>query len=345
MRARREPPRFRRVAVRRVERLSSRMVRVTLAGPDLEGLTVEQPAASVRLLLPSPGAPELVIPSWNGNEFLLPDGRRPTIRTFTPRRVDPEALELDLEIVIHGGGVASQWAEAAEPGDPAAISGPGRGYAIDRDAPAFLLAGDETAIPAISQLLEALPAETPVQVHIEVAHPDARLALPDHPRRDRRVVRPAAAARRRATRSSPPSAAPTSPPAPGCGRPAKPRRCSASGATSSRIEGCPAPRPRSAATGSTAAVATPTTLERPTAWRITARKDRPRVPRRRPRRRLPSRGDLAHASRGWDCFRRPGRCAVLWSSRQLWPAPARPSRRQRIRFATAIVDLRLRFGP
>ena len=182
MRARREPPPFRRVEVRRVERLSPRMVGVTLAGPDLVGLVVEQPAASVRLLLPSPGAPELVVPRWNGNEFLLPDGRRPVIRTFTPRRVVPEALELGLEIVVHGGGLASEWAEAAEPGAPAAVSGPGRGYAIDGDAPHFLLAGDETAIPAISQLLEALPLDRPVSVKIEVAHPDARLALPDHPR-------------------------------------------------------------------------------------------------------------------------------------------------------------------
>jgi NADPH-dependent ferric siderophore reductase len=157
------------------------MVRVTFASPDLKGLTVEDPAASVRLLLPSPAAHEVVIPKWNGNEFLLPDGRRPTIRTFTPCRVDPEALELDLNIVVHGPGVASQWARAAEPGNPAAISGPGRGYTIDQDAPAFLVAGDETAIPAISQVLAALPAETPVRVHIEVAHPDGRLALPDRP--------------------------------------------------------------------------------------------------------------------------------------------------------------------
>lgn len=182
VRARREPPRFRRVAVRRVEHLSPRLVRVTFAGPDIEGLSVEQPAASVRLLLPSPGAQELVMPSWNGNEFLLPDGRRPTIRTFTPWRVDPDALELDLGIVVHGGGAASEWAEAAKRDDPGAISGPGRGYAVDGEAPAFCLAGDETAIPAISQLLEALPAETPVEVHLEVAHPDAKLALPDHPR-------------------------------------------------------------------------------------------------------------------------------------------------------------------
>jgi NADPH-dependent ferric siderophore reductase len=157
------------------------MVGVTFAGPDLEGLAVEDPAASVRLLLPAPGAHELVVPGWNGNEFLLPGGRRPTIRTFTPRRVDLAALELDLEIVIHGTGVASEWAEAAEPGDPAAISGPGRGYTIDRDAAAFLLAGDETAIPAVSQLLEGLPTEQPVQVHLEVAQPDARRTLPDRP--------------------------------------------------------------------------------------------------------------------------------------------------------------------
>ena len=181
-RARREPPPFRRVAVRRVEARSPRLLRVTLAGPELEGLAVEQPAASVRLLLPPSADGELVLPVWNGNEFLLADGRRPVIRTFTPRRLDRGALELDLEVVIHGQGAATEWAEAVGPGDAAAISGPGRGYVVDHDASAFLLAGDETAIPAISQLLETLPAEIPTQVRIEVAHPDARLALPRHPR-------------------------------------------------------------------------------------------------------------------------------------------------------------------
>lgn len=179
-RTRREPPRFRPLEVTRVHRLSPRMVRVTLAGPELEGFTTDLPAASVRLLLPEPGG-ELVLPSWKGNEFLLADGRRPTIRTFTPRHFDPQALELDLEIVVHGRGVASGWAEAAGPRAQAAVSGPGRGYAIDTDAPAFVVAGDETAIPAMTQLLEALPPDKPVQVCIEVAEPAARLPLPHHP--------------------------------------------------------------------------------------------------------------------------------------------------------------------
>ena len=180
-RIRREPPRFRDVTVVRVERLSQRLVRVTFAGPELEGLTVEQPAASVRLLLPSRGR-ELVRPTWNGNEFLLADGRRPIIRTFTPRRIDAPMRELDLDMVVHGQGAASSWAEAAEPGHPAAASGPGRGYVVDADAEAFVLLGDETAIAAVSQLLETLPPDRPVPVHVEVASPEARLVLPEHPK-------------------------------------------------------------------------------------------------------------------------------------------------------------------
>jgi NADPH-dependent ferric siderophore reductase len=183
-RGRREPPQFRLVAVRRVDHLTPRMARVTLTGADLEGFALEDPGASVRLLLPSPGASELVVPTWNGNEFLLPNGRRPTIRTFTPRRSDPEALELDVEIVVHGRGVASRWAEVAEAGHRAAVSGPGRGYAIVADAPGYLLGGDETAIPAISQLLEALPPSMPAQVYVEIVDPGAMMMLTTRPEVD-----------------------------------------------------------------------------------------------------------------------------------------------------------------
>jgi NADPH-dependent ferric siderophore reductase len=167
--------------VRAVAPVTSRLVRVTLGGPQLDGLVVEQPAASVRLLLPSPGSTELVMPAWTGNEFLLPDGRRPALRTLTPLRLDPERQELEIEIVVHEGGAASGWALAAKEGDEAALSGPGRGYPIDADATMFLLAGDESALPAIGQLLMALPTEQPVRVIIEVAQPDARLDLPARP--------------------------------------------------------------------------------------------------------------------------------------------------------------------
>jgi NADPH-dependent ferric siderophore reductase len=157
------------------------MTRVTLAGPELEGFEPPEPAASVRVLLPSPGSPgELVMPAWNGNEFLLPTGRRPLIRTFTPRRFDPTANELDVDVVLHGDGAASQWASSVTIGTDVAVSGPGRGYSVD-GINSILLAGDESAIPAISQLLEALAAGADVGVLIEVARPDGRIPLPPHP--------------------------------------------------------------------------------------------------------------------------------------------------------------------
>src|SRR3954447_26770724 len=154
-RLRREPPQFRHVTVRGVEQLTPHLKRVTIAGPDLEGFELPEPAASVRLLLPPPGAREFVVPTWNGNEFLLADGSRPTIRTLTPLRVGLDAQQLDVEIVMLGHGALSEWPGAAEQRLPLAISGPGRGYAIDADA-AFLLASNDSAIPAIGRLLEAL---------------------------------------------------------------------------------------------------------------------------------------------------------------------------------------------
>ena len=179
---RREPPPLQPVTVTDRQELSPRLLRFTFEG--LEELAVEGPAASVRLLVPPPGSDELVIPTWNGNEFLLPDGSRPALRTFTPLRVDEAAGRVDLEIVRHEGGVISGWAEGAQPGAVAAISGPGAAYEVDPSATRFVLFGDETALPAISDLLVALPTETDVEVHIEVITPDAEIPLAAHPRTD-----------------------------------------------------------------------------------------------------------------------------------------------------------------
>ncbi len=161
------------------EQRSQRMVRVTLAGPALAGFPTPQPAASVRLLLPSEG--ELVMPTWNGNEFLLPDGERPVIRTFTPHH-RPAVTELDLDIVLHDGGTASAWALEAPVGDPVAVSGPGTGYEFDPKASLLVIVGDESAIAAAGQLLEAAPRTLVLKVTIEAAGPGARVALPHHPR-------------------------------------------------------------------------------------------------------------------------------------------------------------------
>lgn len=181
---RKEPPAFRRVAVRRIEDLTPRLRRFVLGGPELDGLEIDEPASSVRLLIPPAVGADLEMPTWTGNQFELADGERAPIRTFTPRGLDADAQELTLDVVVHDGGAASDWAAAASPGDEVAVSGPGRGYEIDAAADRYLLAGDETAVPAICQLLEEMPDTIPVRVIVEVVTPEAELALPPHPHCD-----------------------------------------------------------------------------------------------------------------------------------------------------------------
>ncbi len=178
---RREPPHFRRVAVRRIEDLTPRMRRFVLGSPELDRMVIDEPAASVRLLIPPAVGAALEMPTWTGNQFELADGSRAPIRTFTPRHLDVAAQDLTIDVVMHGGGAASDWALNTSVGDDVAVSGPGRGYEIATDASTYLLAGDETAIPAIAQLLEVLPQTTRVRVMIEIERSEARLALPTHP--------------------------------------------------------------------------------------------------------------------------------------------------------------------
>jgi NADPH-dependent ferric siderophore reductase len=180
-RRRREPPPLRPVTVTHRDELSPRMLRLRFRGPGIADMVPVAPAASVRLLVPSPGTADLVMPGWNGNEFLLPDGSRPSLRTFTPRPVDTDPDRLELWIVRHPGGAVSDWAETVTPGAPAALSGPGRGHALDADARHHVLLGDETALPAVDQLLGVLGPDTTVAVHLEIEVAEARIPIAHHP--------------------------------------------------------------------------------------------------------------------------------------------------------------------
>lgn len=174
---RREPRPLQRITVvERVER-TRRMLRLTFVGGGLHEMVAE-PAASVRVLVPTPGTDELVVPEWNGNEFLLDDGTRPAIRTFTPLVSAMGEDHLDIDIVRHPGGAVSDWAERAKPGSEAAISGPGSGYEFPEGADTLLVFGDETAIPAITQLVEHAPETLALRVVIEIVTDEARVEMP-----------------------------------------------------------------------------------------------------------------------------------------------------------------------
>jgi NADPH-dependent ferric siderophore reductase len=67
--------------------------------------------------------------------------------------------------------LAGPWAARLRPGDRVLFVGPGGAYAPRPDADWHLLAGDESALPAIAAALERLPANAPAKVFVEVADP------------------------------------------------------------------------------------------------------------------------------------------------------------------------------
>ena len=89
------------------------------------------------------------------------------MRTYTPRRFDSDTGVLEVQFVMHGEGPASAWAERARPGDRLAIGGPGGRMPLELGSGPWVIGGDESAIPAIGTLLDALPPHATAEVYIE----------------------------------------------------------------------------------------------------------------------------------------------------------------------------------
>jgi NADPH-dependent ferric siderophore reductase len=103
----------------------------------------------------------------------FPPRQWPVTRTYTVRAWDPRLRELTLDFVVHGDeGLAGPWAMRAQPGELVRLLGPGGAYAPDPSADWHLLAGDESALPAIAASLEAMPDGAEVRALIEVPNAD-----------------------------------------------------------------------------------------------------------------------------------------------------------------------------
>ena len=149
--------------------ITPRMRRIRVAGPELAGFQSPGHADHVKLFLPADGKP-IPRPQSTSEGLAFPDEvPRPFLRDYTPRTFDPVALTLDLDFVLHGDGPASGWASVARVGDPLMIGGPRGSIRIPDAFDWYLLAGDETALPAIGRRIEELPAGTKVLACIEVA--------------------------------------------------------------------------------------------------------------------------------------------------------------------------------
>ncbi|WP_060484016.1 siderophore-interacting protein [Pseudomonas sp. NBRC 111123] len=167
--------RQRRLQVLRVTDLTPRMRRITLGGDELQGFTSLGSDDHIKLLFAENAEQQQAIDARNlGRD----GGARPTMREYTPRRIDLVANELDIDFVLHGDGPASTWAAQAAPGQVLNIAGPRASMVVPDMFDSYMLVGDETAIPAIGRRLEELPAGRQVLAVIQIEDEHERQPLP-----------------------------------------------------------------------------------------------------------------------------------------------------------------------
>ncbi|MFF7737364.1 MULTISPECIES: SIP domain-containing protein [unclassified Streptomyces] len=183
------PFRFFSLQVVRTRRLGPSLVRVTFGGPDLHAFHSDGRDQSLSLFLPHPGQPEPVVPlelgdSWWQGWRELPDDVRAVMRSYSLRALRRDPDEIDIDFALHGiepgaavqAGPASRWAARAAAGDRVLLLGPAVAdnrairFRPPEDTDLVVVWGDETAVPAASAIVEALPAGTRARVWLEVPH-------------------------------------------------------------------------------------------------------------------------------------------------------------------------------
>lgn len=145
------------LTVKTTERLTPKMIRITLTGEALSGFVSAGYDDHVKLCFPAEGQASPVWPAVGPDATPLPEGVTASpMRDFTPRRHDAEKGEMVIDFAVHEAGPATEWAVRAAPGDALGVGGPRGSFVVTDDFDTYLLIGDETALPAIGRRLEEL---------------------------------------------------------------------------------------------------------------------------------------------------------------------------------------------
>ncbi|WOI58126.1 siderophore-interacting protein [Palleronia sp. LCG004] len=150
------PPNFRLARIEDVAPIGKRFWRLTIRARDLAAFARD--GLHLRLALPARGMPARW-PVLNGTgRAEWPPADRLHVAVYTIREIDPAAGIIVIDIFRHAGGRTSDWMELAQPGEIVGLLGPGGGWFPE--VAHLVLAGDETALPAIARMLEAAGPET-----------------------------------------------------------------------------------------------------------------------------------------------------------------------------------------
>jgi NADPH-dependent ferric siderophore reductase len=161
--------------------LTPRMLRLTFGGPGLADFRTTGIADEyIRLFFPNEKTGKLHLPEISEDgRWTYPDGQD-AIRysTYTIRRYREDPVEIDIDFVIHEGGLACAWALAAPLGASVTINKPRGLYAPPGDTHWQLLVADATGLPAVARILEQVSPQIETRIFLEVAAPEDEQVLP-----------------------------------------------------------------------------------------------------------------------------------------------------------------------
>jgi NADPH-dependent ferric siderophore reductase len=155
------------------ERISPHTVRITAGGPGFGALRMNEFTDKyAKIIFADPGLGLTPPYDLGALRESLPPARLPVTRTYTLRRADEQRQQVTIDFVVHGDeGIAAPWAARAEPGDTLTLSGASGAYLPDPGRDWHLLAGDESALPAICSALDALPGDARGIAYLETSDP------------------------------------------------------------------------------------------------------------------------------------------------------------------------------
>ncbi|MFI7167166.1 siderophore-interacting protein [Rhodococcus erythropolis] len=159
--------------------LTPNMIRIVFGGSAPEKLVPSGHSDErVRIAFPAPGLQHAEPPTCIDGQWGYHDlSARNRVRSYTIRRTDPHSRTVTVDFVVHEGGVASQWACRAAPGDTVFMLGPDGWHAPPRETTWQLLIADMTALPALARIAEELPACITAHAIIETHTPDDQQVL------------------------------------------------------------------------------------------------------------------------------------------------------------------------